>query len=327
MNIRRCIYAVLLAVSLVIVIPPRSASAQFLDFFAGADEKKAYELFRGAENGSEKSMTKLRELANSGNRWAALQYGYLYHVGRAPRHGDRAGGKDIQIAMRAYELAAGKTTDEEKLTGNPLAAYNLGLIYLWGQNTGTPNSKDATRWFTAAAGDRDGGGRNFLPAAMQLANIYEQGFLDVPKNPQLSTRWYRVAASMREPVAQFKLGRALIEGIGIDRNNFEGMNSLRNAADKWNRQAMYYMAGIYANGNDYQEQNLFEAAKWLVIAATGDPRYRKAADSMLANLSQKDQQRVAQNAKIWVSGHQRVPERIEYNAPLNVEPRPIPGAK
>ncbi|AOZ11188.1 tetratricopeptide repeat protein [Cupriavidus malaysiensis] len=272
-------------------------------------------------------MTKLRELANNGNRSAALQYGYLYHVGRAPKHGERAGGKDIQIAMRAYELAAGKTTDDEKLTGNAIAAYNLGLIYLWGQNTGAPSAKDAVRWFTAAAGDRDVGGKSFLPAAMQLANIYEKGFQDVPKNPQLSTHWYRIAASLREPVAQFKLGRALIEGIGLDKNNFEGMNSLRNAADKWNRPAMYYLAGLYANGSDYQEQNLFEAAKWLVIAATGDPRYKKAADSMLANLTQKEQQRVAQSAKIWVSGHQRVPERIEYNAPLNVEPRAIPGAK
>ncbi|QMI49685.1 tetratricopeptide repeat protein [Burkholderia sp. MBR-1] len=300
----------------------RLANAGLLDPFMSGGQKDAYALYRAAENGSQEAFDKLLLNSRQGDNWSSMQFGYLYHVGRAPGTSPRISpgyppGGSIPTAIKAYKIASGQMTPEGNITGNVFSAYNLGLIYLWGQDGGTPKAQEAVRWFRACS--RDNSDRPFLPSVMHLAAIYEQGFGGVPEDQREAVHWYSRAASMSEPTALLKWGIALIEGKGAERNYFEGTIHLQRAAELWDRDAMYYLASMYAKGNDYQEQNLFQAAQWLWIAATGAPRYRPAADALIARFSKPEQERIKQVSRLWITGHMRIPPRIEYNAPLNAD--------
>ncbi len=295
---------------------PGLANAGLKEFFGG-NEKKAADLARAAENGSVTALETLKSESNAGNKLAALQFGFLHHTGKL------ASGKDVPLAMKAYRIAVGNVGGSDQITGNALAAYNMGLIHLWGEhNGGTPEPQEALRWFLAAAGDES---KAMLPAVMHVAALYEMGLGAVKADLKEAMRWYRLAATMREPIAQFRLGKALVEGIGLDKNPFEGMLQIKYATDKWHRAAMYYLATIYANGTEYQEAVPYEAAKWLYIASTGDDRYKQAADKMIESLPGNEHARVIKAARLWISGHLKLPPKIEYNLPLNVEPPSLPG--
>ena len=301
---------------------PAGALAGILDRFVSGGQKDAFELYRAAENGSQEAMDQLLANSRRNDNWSSLQFGYLYHVGRSPGTSAKVSpgyppGASIPIAMKAYRIASGQMTPEGTIKGNVFAAYNLGLIYLWGQADGHPNASEAVRWFRAAS--RDNSDRVFLPAVMHLATIYERGFQDIAANAKEAMHWYSRAAGLNEPTALLKWGMALVEGNGAEKNYFDGMIHLQRSAELWDRDAMYYLASLYANGNDYQEQNLFQAAEWLWIAATGAPRYKQAAEAMLSNLPKADQQRVKQVARLWITGHMRIPPAVEYNAPLNTD--------
>lgn len=305
-------------------------SAGLLDRFMSGNQKDALELFQAAQNGSQEALDKLLANSRAGDQWATMQFGYLYHIGRSPgtSPGVQPGypsGQDIHIAMKAYLIASGKMSPEGAISGNIFAAYNLGLIYLWGQvSNGTPQAGEAVRWFRAAANTSPD--KVFLPAVMHLGVIYENGFGDVPQNKRESMIWYQKASSANEPTALLKWGMALVEGDGAERNYFDGMVHLQRSAELWDRDAMYYLASLFAKGNDYQEQNLFQAAQWLTIAATGAPRYKAAADAMMGQFDAPTQQRIKQGAHLWITGHMRIPPHIEYNAPLNADVPPILGA-
>ncbi|WP_396334131.1 tetratricopeptide repeat protein [Burkholderia anthina] len=299
----------------------RPSYAGLLDRLVGGNQKDALALFRAAQNGSQEALDKLLKSSRGGDPWATMQFGYLYQIGRSPgtsaamQPGYPPGGS-IPIAMKSYLIAAGKMTPEGTISGNVFAAYNLGLIYLWGlDNGGNPQPEMAVRWFRAAANTATD--KVFLPAVMHLAVIYENGFRSVPADLREAMLWYRKAAGAGEPTALLKWGVALVEGKGAEKNYFDGLVQLQRSAEKWQRDAMYYLASLNGMGSDYQERNIFAAAQWLWIAATGAPRYRAAADAMMGNLDKPTQQRVKQSARLWITGHMKIPPHIEYNAPLN----------
>lgn len=305
------------------------ANAGLLDRFMSGNQKDALELFQAAQNGSQEALDKLLVNSRAGDQWATMQFGYLYHIGRSPgtSPGVQPGyppGRDIHIAMKAYLIASGKMSAEGAISGNIFAAYNLGLIYLWGQtNNGVSQAGEAVRWFRAAANTSLD--KVFLPAVMHLGVIYENGFGDVPQDKREAMYWYQKASSANEPTALLKWGIALVTGDGAEKNYFDGMVHLQRSAELWDRDAMYYLASLFAKGNDYQEQNLFQAAQWLTIAATGAPRYKAAADAMMSLFDAPTQQRIKQGAHLWVTGHMRIPPHIEYNAPLNEDVQSIIG--
>ncbi len=192
-------------------------------------EKKARNLYLLAEGGDAKSIMELRNGANAGEPWAALQYGFILHIG--------VGGVKIdKVAAKASYLRA--APGYSPTNGIPLAAYNLGLLYLWGDDTADSiNISEAIKWFRVA-GTAEGLGGAVLPAAMQLAVIYEQGFGRQPRNLPESAKWYGIAARFGDPVALYKYGRTLIEGEYVARNPTDGLTALERAALKGSRDAM-----------------------------------------------------------------------------------------
>ena len=87
---------------------------------------EARQMFERFNSGDMLYASRLKDAANNGNPWAALQYGYLAHKGQLP--GLKA--PDYALAYKAY-MKAVKNPDGS-LTGNHLAAYNIGLMYFFG---------------------------------------------------------------------------------------------------------------------------------------------------------------------------------------------------
>ncbi|MBB4516356.1 tetratricopeptide repeat protein [Paraburkholderia fungorum] len=276
-------------------------------------EKRAYNLYRAAAAGSTAAFEELRRRGNNGDRWAAFQFGFLHHVGKAP-----GAGKDIAIAMKAYRIACRTAADNAAITGNTLASYNMGLIYLYGDDGVSPDPAIAIKWLTASAGDDQ---HAFVPAAMNLANVYERGYMDVQRDLSEAARWYRAAAAGQEPYALYKLGLCLLRGIGMPANQAEANLKLNAAADLWSREAMYTLALMQTSSpNSLIERNPVAAARWLLIAMEGYPAYEKAARAAMDRLTPTQQDTARQSARLWMQNHARVPERVDYRTPMNTEP-------
>ena len=85
---------------------------------------EARQMFERFNSGDMLYASRLKDAANNGNPWAALQYGYLAHKGQLPG----LKGPDYALAYKAY-MKAVKNPDGS-LTGNHLAAYNIGIAHL-----------------------------------------------------------------------------------------------------------------------------------------------------------------------------------------------------
>ncbi|NEX63384.1 tetratricopeptide repeat protein [Noviherbaspirillum galbum] len=283
-------------------------TAQTIPFLDGG-QKRAYDLSRAAATGSEAALEELRSRANDGDRWSAMQFGWLHHTGKAPK-----AGRDIKIAMKAYRKAAKIASDSAAITGNPLAAYNMGLIYLYGDDGVESDPHEAAKWFSAAAGDET---KVFVPAAMNLANLFEYGFGNVAQDLAESARWYRAAAAHKEPYALYKLGAMLANGIGVAANPFEAQIKLEAAAKMGSTDAMYILSRLSMVDHGLTEKNPVNAAKWLLIASENNPQFKKLANEAMSKLP-RDKQNSAKNmAMAWLKSYGRPMPRTDYRVPLN----------
>ena len=92
-------------------------------------------------------------------------------------------------------------------TGNPVAAYVLGRMYIAGQ--GVPrDSAEGMKWLRLAA---EHGEPN---AEIQLAARYEAG-VGVPQSDEEAFLWYRKAAGRGSAVAQLHVGVMYAGGRGV----------------------------------------------------------------------------------------------------------------
>lgn len=132
-----------------------------------SERESAKQMFDRFTYGDSLYSVKLRDAANSGNRWAAFYYGYLAETGKL------SGAKDYELARRSYQKAV-KNTDGS-LTANHLAAYNIGLMYYYGKGS-SQNPAEALKWFLIAIqAYRESKGNNavFWPAEYHVGRIKE----------------------------------------------------------------------------------------------------------------------------------------------------------
>ena len=103
-----------------------------------SEQEAARQLYERFTHGDSLYAAKLRDAANGGNRWASLYYGYLAETGKLSSR------QDMQLALRSYQKAV--KNPDGSLTGNHLAAYNLGLAYYYGKGVAV-DSRNALKWF------------------------------------------------------------------------------------------------------------------------------------------------------------------------------------
>ena len=124
--------------------------------------------------------------------------------------------QDYREAARWYRKAAD--------LGDPIAQYNLGVMYRSGQ--GVPqNSSEAARWYQKAAeqGDPD--------AQKNLGDLYRRGE-GVREDTRKAFSWYQKAAIQEHSRAQLNLGIMYCNGWGVDRDYHTAAVWFRKAADQ-----------------------------------------------------------------------------------------------
>ena len=158
---------------------------------------------------AELPLSRLQELAASGDREAQYQLGRRYDNGLGGLGIDR----DYAQAFTWYERAAKQ--------GHSGAQFSLGLMYGQGQGA-AQDYKRAAEWFKRAAdqGDAD--------AAYLLGMLHESG-RGVPQNLAEAAALYRRAAERDNPAAQYALAMLYDTGRGVKRD--------REASVKWLKQA------------------------------------------------------------------------------------------
>lgn len=188
------------------------------------------------------------------------------------------------------------------------AKAELAVMYLLGRGVpqdtaiGVKYFREIDAWTDANQGKMGG----FVPKGtgeirFTLGNIYASGDARVPKDLGEAEKWYRKAAELGHPGAQFSLGiiydykdgveavkwlRKAAEqghdmaqlylgvhynrGSGVAKDNAEGARWVRKAAEQGNARAMSVLSGHYYLGSGVPKDDA-EGARWEKLAAeSGD---------------------------------------------------------
>ena len=142
---------------------------------------------------------------------------------------------------------------------DPIAQYNLGLMYDKGEGVGK-NDAEAVKWYRRAADQGDATAQN------NLGVMYDNGE-GVAENDAEAVKWYRRAADQGDASAQNNLGVMYAKGEGVAKSAVEAVKWFRLAADQGLASAQSNLAWMYSYGKGVTQDSA-EAVKW----------YRKAAN-------------------------------------------------
>lgn len=275
------------------------------------EAKRMYDRFNG---GDMLYAAKLKEAANAGNPWAALQYGYLSHKGRLP--GQKA--PDYVLAQRAY-MKAVKTADSGQ-TGNHLAAYNLGVLYYRGGGNIKKDPAAALRWFkTAMVGYREfknSKSASFWPAAAHAAQILT-AYGSKADRAEVRSYWAE-ALKGNEPTVSAAFAKTVYA-----ENPFTAIRHYKQAADRWHVPSMVALARWYANGDKLHQADPVQAAAWLLQAAHYDRSHNRLAQTVLSKLNPAQQKKARETAAQWLRTRGLKPVPFDFSSPLNDDPATI----
>lgn len=176
----------------------------------------------------------------------------------ALENGDRA------TAARQLELGARK--------GNRLAAYQLAILLLDGDDPGT-NRLAAWQWLRRAAT------AGLAEARMRFARLYDQGQL-VPRSTATALHFYRLAAEQGLVEAQVTVGTLYFLGQGTAQDYAQAARWYRAAAEGGDAGAQYLIANMYEEGYGVV-RDLDQARRWYGAAARqGDPLAASRAEAL-----------------------------------------------
>lgn len=275
-------------------------------------QEQARQMYERFTHGDSLYASKLRDAANGGNIWASLYYGYLAETGGL------SGRTDYALAQRSYQKAV--KNPDGGLTGNHLAAYNLGLMYRYGKGV-KADSRTALKWFlTAIQAYRENKNRNavFWPAEYHVAVLKEAAGKNDPKQSAEARTHYANAARMREPEAVYRYGLSVSA-----ENPAAAVPYYNRAADRWHSGAMVALARYYGKGDNLHKADRIEASRWLQIAAVADKRYASYAKRAMSSLTPDEQKRVTASVSSWMKRRGIRPAPFDYSVPLNTDPAPI----
>ena len=123
--------------------------------------------------------------------------------------------------------------EDAAAAGSAEAQNALGLILRFGHD----EPRAAADWF-ARAGDQD------HPEALRsLGNLFESGH-GVPQNDELAVEFYRKAANLGDPFAQYNLAILIDRGRGAERDPAAVRHWLKLAADQGMKEAQDALAEL-----------------------------------------------------------------------------------
>jgi TPR repeat protein len=181
------------------------------------------------------ALPRLMTLARQGNPQAQNSIGVFLDRGQYGL------AKNPALAARYFHAAS---------RSDPLATYNLGLLYLLGRGV-EQNETAAMAYMRQAV------------AKQRIPQAYVRIGLDHYRRKEISVarRWFREAAQDNDPVGAYYVGRMLVE----DKRDYrEAMSWLDKAAGRRNADAARLIAYLYENGLG-MDKHLELAAGWTLI--------------------------------------------------------------
>ena len=162
---------------------------------------------------------------------AAVAYGYI----------DEIVHDDYMSAMSSYQQAAD--------LGDPVANYDLGLMYEMGKNQPVDLEKAKTLYLQAAD-------KGVLTAMVPLGELY----LNEHKDKE-ALIWFRKAAALGDATAKYHLGAMLEKGVGTAPSISDAVQYYQQSAEQGNAKALFALANMYQYGQGIA-QNKSQAAKY-----------------------------------------------------------------
>ncbi len=101
-----------------------------------------------------------------------------------------------------------------------------------------------------------------------------------PAEAKAAITWYQMAAESGNALAEYQLGRAFSNGLGVEKNESEAMAHYKKAADHGRADAQFELGNAYANGTGVAPDN-GEAYFWLSLVAQqgGNPPLKMSGQS------------------------------------------------
>ncbi len=241
----------------------------------GYQEARAEVEYGKLARGDAQALQRLIALAKHGNPQAQNYLGVFLDRGQYRL------AKNPELAAR-YFYAAHKS--------EPLATYNLGLLYLLGR--GMERSEDA-----AMAYMRQAVAQQRIPQAFVRIGLYHYRRKEIAE----AGRWFREAAQDNDPVGAYYIGRILVE----DKRDYrEAMAWLGKAAGRRNADAARLIAYLYENGLG-MNKNLELAAGWTLIHRVLAEKGQASALPRITLFGLKEalMQKARAFATMWLGSH------------------------
>jgi uncharacterized protein len=213
----------------------------------------------GVEINASKAFSYFEMAANKGHSEAHFELGYSYEYGRGVD-------KDREKALQWYQKAAirgdtcGAKQDVRRLMIQKGEEGDANAQYWLAMH---PNEKwqigvDATR--EAMSWCRKSADRGNPDAQYKLGKAYIDG-IGVDKDKVAAVYWFQKAAEQGKRDAQYELGKACLNGSGISKNYEMALHWYRKAAENGCIKSQYTMGCLYEEGRGVQK-DIFVAASW-----------------------------------------------------------------
>jgi TPR repeat protein len=143
----------------------------------------------------------------------------------------------------------------------------------------------------ARAGDYAGAVREWRPLAeagnrdaqYNLGLAYENG-LGVPADARAAERWYRRAAEQEDREAQAYLAEMHAKGLGVPRDDIEALRWYRRAAERGHAASQYNVGLFYATGRGVAPDAV-QAVAWISVAHENGAEPSEVLDALKRHMS------------------------------------------
>jgi len=225
--------------------------------------------------GDAQALPRLMMLAHQGNPQAQNSIGVFLDRGQYGL------AKNPALAARYFHAAS---------RSDPLATYNLGLLYLLGRGV-ERNETAAMRYMRQAV------------AKERISQAYVRIGLDHYRRKEISEarRWFWEAAQNNDPIGAYYVGRMLVE----DKRDYrEAMTWLDKAAGRRNADAARLIAYLYGNGLG-MDKHLELAAGWMLIhiVISQKDQALNLPRISLFGLAEDRMQKARAFAMMWLGSH------------------------
>jgi len=143
--------------------------------------------------------------------------------------------------------------------GEPIAQYNLGVIYFNGMHGAKKDYHQSFEWYSKSAI------QGFAPSQTELAKMYRDGN-GVNQDGNNALKWFTKAAEQDDTHAKYNLGAMFLNGEAISADYSRALYWFQEAAKNGHASAQYNLGIIFRDGKGTQKDG-YKAVEWFKLAA------------------------------------------------------------